>query len=87
LADDHQAMGLLACQNTSKKETVFQTVEKDCILEGKRPAAVWQPQGGSIPEKDGTMITGTIVFAHAVTSFQPSAAWIKLSFSLRQGKK
>ena len=34
------------------------------------------------------MITaGTIVFAHAVTSFQPSAAWIKLFFSLRQSKK
>jgi hypothetical protein len=80
-------MSLPACHNTSKKETVPQTVEKGCGPEGERPAAARQPRDGSIPEKDSTMIAGTIVFAHAITSFQPSAAWIKLSFSLRQGKK
>jgi len=80
-------MSLPACHNTSKEETVDQTVEKGCDPEDKRPAAARQPLDGCIPEKDSTLITGTIVFAHAITSFQPTAARIKLSFSLRQGKK
>jgi hypothetical protein len=80
-------MSLPAYHYTSKKETVHQTVEKGCVPEGERPAAAWQPRDGSIPKNDSTMIAGTIVFAHAMTSFQPSAAWIKLAFSFRQAKK